>query len=140
MDRDPADPRRASLRASDADREQFVEALREHHAEGRLTLEELTERTERAYAARAALLRSVLWYGLLTLVLLVVWVMSGAGYFWPILGFAMPAGLAGLQRPRAAARGPRPLSRRRGPCVQCPGDPTGPSPLGQVRFIRDASR
>ena len=52
MDRDPGDPRRASLRASDADREQFVEALRQHHAEGRLTLEELTERTERAYAAR----------------------------------------------------------------------------------------
>ena len=37
MDRDPGDPRRASLRASDADREQFVEALRRHHTEGRLT-------------------------------------------------------------------------------------------------------
>ena len=52
MDRDPGDQRRASLRASDADREQFVEALRQHHAEGRLTTEELSERTERAYAAR----------------------------------------------------------------------------------------
>ena len=52
MDRDAGDQRRASLRASDADREQFVEALRQHHAEGRLTVEELTERTERAYAAR----------------------------------------------------------------------------------------
>ena len=52
MDRDPGDQRRASLRASDADREQFVEALRRHHAEGRLTVEELTERTEQAYAAR----------------------------------------------------------------------------------------
>ena len=52
MDRDPGDRRRASLRASDADREQFVEALRRHHAEGRLTTEELSERTERAYAAR----------------------------------------------------------------------------------------
>ena len=48
MDRDPGDQRRASLRASDADREQFVETLRQHHAEGRLTIEELTERTERA--------------------------------------------------------------------------------------------
>jgi hypothetical protein len=47
MDRDP-DDRRASLGASDADREQFVEALRQHHAAGRLTTEELTERTERA--------------------------------------------------------------------------------------------
>jgi hypothetical protein len=52
MDREPGDQRRASLRASDADREQLVEQLRQHHTEGRLTLEELTERTERAYAAR----------------------------------------------------------------------------------------
>ena len=52
MDRDQGDQRRASLRASDTDREQFVEALRQHHAEGRLTVEELEERTERAYAAR----------------------------------------------------------------------------------------
>ena len=52
MDRDPGDQRRAALRASDADREQFVEALRRHHAEGRLTTEELAERIERASAAR----------------------------------------------------------------------------------------
>jgi DUF1707 SHOCT-like domain len=85
MDRDPGDQQRASLRASDADREQFVEALRQHHAEGRLTLEELTERTGRAYAARTlGDLPPLLWYGMLTLVLLVVWVMSGAGSFWPI--------------------------------------------------------
>ena len=51
MDREPRE-RRASLRASDADREQFAEQLRQHHAEGRLTVEELTERTGRAYAAR----------------------------------------------------------------------------------------
>ena len=52
MDRDPGDQRRADLRASDADRERFVEALGRHHADGRLTTEELAERTERAYAAR----------------------------------------------------------------------------------------
>ena len=77
MDRDPGDQQRASLRASDADREQFVEALRQHHAEGRLTLEELTERTGRAYAARTlgdldALggdLPPLQWYGMVTLVL-----------------------------------------------------------------------
>jgi hypothetical protein len=139
MDRDQAD-RRASLRAADADREQFVEALRRHHVEGRLTAEELAERTERAYAARtfgdldalaadlppvrpsapapeappaaelpyrlrppspqqaaakAALLRSVLWYGMLSVVLLVVWAMSGRDYFWPvwpILGFMLLLG------------------------------------------------
>ena len=52
MDRDPGDQRRADLRASDADRERFVEALGRHHADGRLTTEELAERTDRAYAAR----------------------------------------------------------------------------------------
>jgi hypothetical protein len=148
MDRDPGDQRRASLRASDADREQFVEALRRHHAEGRLTVEELTERTERAYAARtlgdldalggdlpplqrpaaipapgaqppaprqaaarAALLRSVLWYGLLSLVLLVVWAMSGRDYFWPIwpiLGFALLLGWQAFN-----VLGPEPTDRGR---------------------------
>src|SRR5919202_1793463 len=39
-------------RASDAEREQAVLALREHTATGRLTLEEFAERMERAYAAR----------------------------------------------------------------------------------------
>jgi hypothetical protein len=140
MDREPGDQRRASLRASDADREELVEQLRRHHADGRLTLEELTERTERAYAARtlgdldalatdlpsvqrpadapgpatsaagparppaatagqaaarAALLRSLLWYGLLSVVLLVVWAMSDRDSFWPIwpiLGFALLLG------------------------------------------------
>jgi Domain of unknown function (DUF1707)/2TM domain len=141
MDRDPGDPRRASLRASDADREQFVAALRQHHAEGRLTAEELAERTQRAYgartfgdldalgadlpplrtpapaagwdptaadlprrmrppglrraAAKANLLRSILWFGLISIVLLVVWAMSGRGYFWPvwpILGFIIAIG------------------------------------------------
>jgi hypothetical protein len=148
MDRDPGD-QRASLRASDADRERFVEALRQHHVEGRLTADELAERTERAYAARtlgdldalgtdlppltlsapqpvqpptpqaawdpaaaglpprmrppgprrtaakANLLRSVLWYGLLSLVLVVIWAASGRDYFWPvwpILGFMLALG------------------------------------------------
>lgn len=46
MDEPPA------LRASDADRERMVRILREHAAEGRLTLEEFTERMSRAYVAR----------------------------------------------------------------------------------------
>ncbi|HMI22765.1 MAG TPA: DUF1707 domain-containing protein [Gaiellaceae bacterium] len=41
-----------AVRASDADRERTVLALREHSAAGRLTLEEFSERAERAYAAR----------------------------------------------------------------------------------------
>jgi hypothetical protein len=40
------------MRASDAEREQVVERLREASVEGRLTLAELTERTEAAYLAR----------------------------------------------------------------------------------------
>jgi hypothetical protein len=39
------------MRASDADRERSVAALRHHAAAGRLTVEELDERSERAYAA-----------------------------------------------------------------------------------------
>jgi hypothetical protein len=144
MDRDPGDQRRASLRASDADREQFVEALRQHHVEGRITAEELSERSGRAYAARtlgdldavatdlpplqppapprasaapdapaaglpqrmrppgpkraaakANLIRSLVWYGMISVVLIVVWAMSGRDYFWPvwpILGFMLLLG------------------------------------------------
>ncbi len=43
------DPR---IRASDADRDRVAEALREHHATGRLTLEEFQDRLDRAYAAK----------------------------------------------------------------------------------------
>lgn len=41
-----------ALRASDADRERTVVLLREHAAQGRLTLEEFTERMSAAYGAR----------------------------------------------------------------------------------------
>lgn len=41
-----------SLRSSDAEREETVNALREHLLAGRLTLEEFTERVEAAYGAR----------------------------------------------------------------------------------------
>jgi hypothetical protein len=95
MDRDSGDRRRASLRASDADREQFVEALRRHHTEGRLTVEELTERTERAYAARTL--------GDLD---------------------ALGADLPPLQPPAARRpRRPRPAPRRPGPTRRRPGRP-----------------
>jgi class 3 adenylate cyclase len=40
-----------AVRASDADRERAVSALREHTAAGRLTLEEFSQRAESAYAA-----------------------------------------------------------------------------------------
>jgi hypothetical protein len=140
MDRDPGDQRRATLRASDADRERFVETLRRHHADGRLTVDELAERTERTYAARtfgdldalatdlpplqppappprpagppassglpprlrppgperaaakAGMLRSILWYGVLSVFLIVIWALSDSDIFWPvwpILGFML---------------------------------------------------
>jgi hypothetical protein len=45
----PGDPR---LRASDADRERTVTLLREHHAEGRLDVDEFHERLNAAYASK----------------------------------------------------------------------------------------
>ena len=42
----------ASLRASDADREQLVDVLKGAFAEGRLSQDEYTERMERAYTAK----------------------------------------------------------------------------------------
>ena len=40
------------IRASDADRERTTTLLREHHAEGRLTAEEFSDRVDRAFAAK----------------------------------------------------------------------------------------
>jgi hypothetical protein len=51
MDFEPGQ-RWAALRASDADRERIVAALQEHHTKGRLTVEEFTERMQRAYNAK----------------------------------------------------------------------------------------
>ena len=45
-------PDRRILRASDADREQVVERLRHHAGEGRLTLDELSERVGSALTAK----------------------------------------------------------------------------------------
>ena len=40
------------IRASDADRDRTAALLREHHAAGRLTVEEFNERLDKAYAAK----------------------------------------------------------------------------------------
>lgn len=45
----PADPR---IRASDEDRDRAASLLREHHAAGRLTAEEFSERLDKAYSAK----------------------------------------------------------------------------------------
>ena len=101
--RPPLDP---ALRASDAERESTVAQLREHGAAGRLDVEELEQRVGAAYAARThGELRALLedlparpvarsasprrpdreWAGFLqvNLLLIAIWAVSGAGYFWP---------------------------------------------------------
>jgi hypothetical protein len=97
--RDPA------LRASDSERESIVGELREHGAAGRLELEELEQRIETAYTAqthgqlgallsdlpaqrRVATARTVRdpdWraFAAVNALLVAIWAVSGAGYFWP---------------------------------------------------------
>ena len=107
-----SDLRPDDLRASDSEREQVAGVLRDHAAQGRLDVDELADRLERAYAARtrtelAVLTRDlpeepsvrhrsardkarrelrehVVAYALVNLFLIGIWAASGAGYFWPI--------------------------------------------------------
>jgi len=105
VERPEAPPRDPALRASDAERESIVTQLREHGAEGRLDVEELEQRVAAAYSARThgelgALLTDLprrppaqrpvhrdrpQWGGFLPVMALLVaiWAISGAGYFWP---------------------------------------------------------
>jgi hypothetical protein len=100
------------IRASDEERESTVSLLREHGAAGRLDVEELEQRVGSAYGARTrgnltALLddlprtRPVVatpgthpsvrrhtghgWatFAQVSVVLIAIWALSGAGYFWP---------------------------------------------------------
>jgi len=92
------------LLASDAERERVAERLRTAAGEGRLTPAELEERLERAFRARTdaelvplvADLPSpgraprprdhshVRAYVGVCLMLVAIWALSGAGYFWPV--------------------------------------------------------
>ncbi|HEY2641644.1 MAG TPA: DUF1707 domain-containing protein [Streptosporangiaceae bacterium] len=121
-----------NIRASDADRDRVATLLREHHAAGRLTAQEFSERLDKAFDSRtvgdlnellkdlpgidlyrlpdAALSRrpsqlqqprarrrrgrgpgrSAGWraawgsWFTVTLILFVVWLLSGGGYVWPL--------------------------------------------------------
>jgi fatty acid desaturase len=93
-----------ALRIADADRERVAERLRRAAGEGRLAPEELEERLEAAFSARteaelAPLVadlpserpvrpprrRRYLRPFVATSILLVaIWALTGAGYFWPI--------------------------------------------------------
>jgi hypothetical protein len=101
------------MRASDEDRERVVDQLRDHGAAGRITTEELEERTDQALVARTmgdldALLSDLPAQGrrrrsaarreaaergfsehlrtyLMVMALLVaIWALTGMGYFWPV--------------------------------------------------------
>jgi Domain of unknown function (DUF1707)/2TM domain len=130
------DPHLADIRVSDADRERHVQLLREHAAQGRLTVDELDERLDRVYAARtygelAPIVadlpepprprpaRSPAWrrpdiaaFLAVNLVLIVIWAATGGGYFWPIwplLGWGL--GLIGPWSCWAAPHRHRPRAR-----------------------------
>jgi hypothetical protein len=89
------------LLASDADRDRIAERLRTAAGEGRLTSEELEQRLESAFAARTGAELEPLVadlpapqrpgtegprraYVATMLLLVAVWALTGAGYFWPI--------------------------------------------------------
>ena len=127
-------PAAPDLRVGDAERERVVAALRDHAAAGRLTVEELSERLDRAYAARTAADLSELQrdlppttggahappstrrgspqlagFLLMTVLLLAIWAATGAGYFWPIwpiLGLGIPLAM-GARGARLGCRGRR---------------------------------
>ncbi len=99
-----------SLRIADADRERVAERLRSAAGEGRLAPEELEERLEAAFAARTQADLAPLVadlpsepppartrparrgdrYGQLrafaatSILLVAIWALTGAGYFWPV--------------------------------------------------------
>ena len=109
------------LRVSDAERHRVVMVLQEHCAQGRLTVDEFSERTSEALASRTEadlerVLRDlpplppppspvrrlrtkaqrdfglhVATYLLINVFLVIVWLMSGHGYFWPgwVLAFGI---------------------------------------------------
>jgi hypothetical protein len=95
------------VRASDAEREEVVTALRTHAGDGRLGIEELDQRIEAAYAAktrrelvaltndlpraprplgdqRREFAEHVRLYLTVMGLLVVIWALTGMGYFWPV--------------------------------------------------------
>jgi len=114
MHSETMDPLRAeTVRASDDEREQAATALRDHAAAGRLTVEELGQRLQTAFAARTrkdlhelfadlpgqvrlasrprddrAKARGhrahVRAYLVFCVAMVVLWAVTGLGYFWPI--------------------------------------------------------
>ena len=96
------------LRASEHDREHTAALLRGHCQQGRLSIDELAERLGVAFAARTqgeldallsdlraqqpqttagALRHHVRTFLLVNALLVSIWLLTGAGYFWPMWPF-----------------------------------------------------
>lgn len=123
----------AQLRASDADREAAVARLGAHAAAGRLDPAELEVRVEAALAARntgelahleadlprparatrarrPAISHSLRTYVLVMALLIAIWALTGAGYFWPVwpaLGWGVALLSPGWCHARTRGRGRR---------------------------------
>lgn len=97
-----------TLRASDDERERTATLLREHCQRGRLSVDELAERLSVAFAARThgeldallgdlpaigmqattgALRRHARMFLLVNALLVGIWLLTDAGYFWPMWPF-----------------------------------------------------
>jgi hypothetical protein len=139
----PDEEQRAALRVSDLERERAVDELAQHYADGRLSTEELAERTQAAYQARshgelervlaelpalvrrASFRRHVALYAVVNAFLVAVWLLTrqphpgppgqGAGAFWPIWPILIWGFALTLKAIRREARSPaRPRALRRG--------------------------
>jgi len=127
MPTDPLIPAPYEVLASDTERERVAEALREHTAAGRLDTDELEERLGAAYGARLRADLLPLLADLpapaeprprarrraepnaapviaLAILLVAIWALTGAGYFWPI----WPIGAVALST----------MKHRRGGCMR----------------------
>src|SRR3954465_3865808 len=120
------------VRASDAEREEAISALRTHAGDGRLDVEELDQRVESAYAAktrrelvpltrdlpraprpprdeRREFTEHLRFYLTVMALLVVIWALTGMGYFWPIWpivgwGVGIVSHANALRRPTARRR------------------------------------
>ena len=117
------------VRASDTEREHVAETLRTNAAAGRLEPDELEERLGRAFAARTRADLEPLVADLpaappkhrrelprispvipLAILLVAIWALTGAGYFWPV----WPIGALLIGAFKHTGHGCRPAVTRRG--------------------------